>query len=83
MEVYKDHLDKEKATIDPVFLQPVNAQSEYSLGPTYKVIDNSLAYPFDSSKDLLFLEKLNVDLNMWFESLNFFVTWPLFKSEFL
>lgn len=83
MEAYKDHINKEKTTIDPIILNSVNSQGEYSIGPTYKITNNSLAYPFDRSGNSLFLEKPKVDLSMWFESKKPLVIWPLVKKEFL
>lgn len=70
MEPYKNSVDEKNVVVDPIILNPINTQDEYSLSPSYKIIHNSLAYPFDKSSDLLFLEKLKVDLNIWFESKN-------------
>lgn len=83
MTAYKDFIDKENGTIDSIILCPVNAYSEYSLGPTYNVIDNSLAYSFNRFGDLLFLERPEVDLNMWFGFKSPFVTWSLVKNKFI
>lgn len=83
MDAYKAHLDEKWVAIDHVVLNLINAQSEHLLGPTYKITNNSLAYPFDRSGDSLFLEKPNVDLSIWFESKKPLVTWPLVKSKFL
>lgn len=83
MKGYNDHLEKEKASINLMVLNPINAQGEYSLGRIYKIIDYSLAYLFDRSEDSLLLEKPEVDLSIWFESKKPLVTWPLVKSEFL
>lgn len=84
MEAYKDYIDKENTANDPVDLKPINSQDEYSLSPTYKIINNSLAYyPFDKSGDSFFLEKPEVDLSMWFESKKSLIIWSLVKNEFL
>lgn len=83
MEAYKELIDSQADTINPMPLHPTNGQDEYSLGPIYKTTNNSIAFLFDRSTYLLFIKKSEANLSMWLESKKPLITWSMVKSEFI
>lgn len=71
MEVCKEVIEELSNNVDFVPLCPINAQDEYTLGLGYNVTDDSVAFSFNRSANILFIEKTKVDLEIGFEPKNF------------
>lgn len=67
MEAYKEVINELVDNVNAITLHPIT-QDKYSLGPMYYVTDDNMAYSFSKFADMLFVEKIKVDLGMWFES---------------
>lgn len=59
---HKNLIKEEQSDIDMVTLRLINIQYDYTLGPVSKTIDRSLAFPYDRSGDMLFVEPSSVNL---------------------
>lgn len=68
MEAYKEVVEELANNIDLVTLRSINALDEYNLNCVYHVTGHNVAYLFDRFADKLFIEKIEVDLRIWFES---------------
>lgn len=82
IKAYKKVIKELANNVDYIPLYPINAQDEYSLGPEYNIIDDNVAFPFDMSVDMFFVEKIEVNLGMWFELKKRLIIWHLVKNQF-
>lgn len=79
IEAYKDHLDKDKVTIDLVVLNPIKPKSSIHLALLTK--SETIVQLIHLIGLGIHCSKPEVDLSIWFESKEPLVTSPLVKNE--
>lgn len=64
---YQNLIKEGENNVNMVTLCLMNAQEEYTLGPTSKITVRSPTFPYDKNSDLLFVEHSSIDSPVWFE----------------